>query len=174
MNLKKYITIALIVIAIVLGFIISRKAFNKPTIETPPTVEQLLKLPETWKNVADSDVALKLEKTVTSGLKPQIVLIKSSSKDALTPAKYTDRLIAGAKSAIPSFRVADDKRYSAENNYSAIITGYYYNKNIKISLIQRVYIKGEEVNTLTASFVGDINSEIESVLDNIVTEKIGK
>jgi hypothetical protein len=171
MNTKKYIAVG-VIIAILLGFIISRNSFKKAPVEIPVSDEQLLKLPENWSKVDDTAVALKLQKKVDKGLKPEIVLIKSESKDALTPAKYTDRLIAGARSAISSLRITDDKRNASEGNYSAMLSGYYFNNKTKISLLQRVYIKGETVNTLTASFTGDIAVEANQVMDSIVKEKL--
>jgi hypothetical protein len=172
--MKKYI-VALVIVAILVGFIVSRKPFQKESLVGQQiSREQLLGLPETWKSIGDTTVALKLEKTVDGTVKPQIVLINSSSKDALTPAKYTDRLVAGAKSAVPTLRIITDKRNAAENNYSALISGYYFNGKTKINLLQRIYIKGESVSTLTASYTGELEAEINRILDSIVQEKIGQ
>jgi hypothetical protein len=162
--MNKYFVLIIIVI---LGFIIFRKPTPKPVVNQPVPQEQQFKLPDNWKTVENSTVALKLEKTVNQGLKPEIVLINSVSKDALTPAKYIDRLLAGAKSAIPSLRITKDQRSTDKDIYSATVSGYYFNNKTKVNLLQRIYIKGETVSTLTASFADGLESEINPILDSI-------
>jgi hypothetical protein len=172
--MKKYIAL-IVVVVLVLGFVFSRRPNgNKPIVVDSQTAkEQLLKLPESWGIIDDANVNLKFEKKVDTGLKPQIVFTKTESKEATTsPAKYVDRLVAGAKSTIPSFKIVSDKRGSEENLYSALISGYYYNQKQKISILQRVYIKDGSVFTMTASYSSDIGSEIENIFDSISREEV--
>lgn len=173
--MKKYIGIALIILAIALGFLVaSKKRSAVQTVVTNPVVSQQITstLPSGWSQIVDPTVDVKLEKKVDSGVKPQIVFMKSSSKDASDSAKYVDRLIAGARSAIPSLVITSTKRNSTESFYSTILTGYYFNQKQKISLSQRVYVKDDSVYTITGSYTGDLATEINQILDSIVKEKI--
>jgi hypothetical protein len=170
--MKKYIAI-IIVLALGVGYFMSRKTFAPKTVVNQPIrIEELLKMPSDWSQVDDKDVTLKFEKKTEKGIKPQVVFKETQASEATAPAKYTDRLIAGAKSAIPSLRVTGDMRNSLEKYYSAFITAIYTNKGDKISLIQRVYIKGDKVFTLTGSYTGNLGNEINQILDNIVKEKV--
>ena len=171
--MNKYIAL-IIVIALGVGYFMSRKTFGPRTeIKEAITEEQLLKLPDAWTKIEDKDVNLKLEKKVDSGLRPQIVFKEVQSDDALTPAKYTDRIIAGAKSAIPSLKINSDMRNSLEKYYSAFISGTYTNKGQKINLMQRVYIKDKTVYVMTASYIGDLSTEVGQIFDNLAREKAG-
>jgi len=170
--MKKYIAF-LIIIGIVIGYFLSKNKFNSQSITTiTPTIEKQLNLPDSWTKIDDTVTDLKLEKKVDAGLKPQITLTTSTSKDTSNPSKYVNNLIAGARSAIPSYKVLNDKRNTDDTGYTARISGYYYNKNQKISLLQRVIIKGEKVFVLTSSFAGDQTQEIDQIFDSIVKEKI--
>lgn len=170
--MKRYIAL-LIVLALGVGFFMSRQTFRPQTVvKQQLTEEQILKLPSDWKKIDDKDVNLKFEKQVGAGIKPQIVFKDFQSTEASAPAKYTDTLIAGAKSTIPSLKVLDDMRNSTEKFYSAFIRASYTNKGQKIKLIQRVYIIKDQVKVLTASFTGDLDAEINQILDNLVAEKI--
>ncbi|MBI2464759.1 hypothetical protein HYV64_01335 [Candidatus Shapirobacteria bacterium] len=170
--MKRYIAL-IVVLALGVGYFVSRKTFAPQTVvKEPIKIEELLKMPSGWSQVDDKDVNLKFEKKVDKGLKPQIVLKVTQSVEASAPAKYTDRLLAGAKSAVPSLRLTGDMRNSLEKYYSAFVTATYVNKGQKINLIQRIYIKENTVNTLTASYTGDLAVEINQILDNLVKEKI--
>jgi hypothetical protein len=166
--MKKYIIAIVLIVALSIGYYFFRVSVAKPFIQT---IEQST-LPKDWQESQDKNVQYKVVKTVASGYQPQIVLIKNTSPNAVKPAKYVDSLIAGARSTITSLRINTDKRYSEEKYYSAVVSGTYYNKKVKISLVQRIFIKGEDVYSLTASYTGDITPEINSLLDQVVKEKI--
>lgn len=163
----------LIIVSLILFAVFYRNSNNKDISKSNQiSEEQKLGLPDSWTKVEDAKVEYKLEKKVEKGLKSEIVLIKSESKDASNPTKYVDRLVAGAKSTIPTLRISTNKRSSENEIYLAVISGYYYNQKNIINLAQRVYIKGETVYTLTASFGDDLTAEIDQIMDAVVKEKV--
>lgn len=172
--MNKYILPIIIIVGLIFGYFVYRSPsiFRQSTPEVSSSSTN--NLPKDWLAVTAEGVELKLEKAVTDGIKPQIVLTVTTSEDASsTPAKYTDNLLAGAKSAIPSLRFTSDKRGSLENLYTANLAGYYYNQKNKIDLIQRVYIQKSKVSVLTASFSGDLSKEIDEIFDTLQKEKLG-
>ncbi|MFZ2152449.1 MAG: hypothetical protein WAV41_00125 [Microgenomates group bacterium] len=169
--MNKYIVL-LIVLAIGVGYFMSKNTFKGQTdIKTPPTIEQQLGLPNGWTKVETSDTDLKLEKKVEASLQPQIVFKQIVSDEATSPAKYTNTIIAGARSAIPSLKITDDKRSSTDTLYTALITGSYLNRGQKVNILQRVYIKSNNVFVMTASYNGDLSDEINKIFDSLVKEK---
>jgi hypothetical protein len=173
--MKKYIAIA-VVLLVVIGFFLFRRAPAKVETETPASqntsISQTLNLPVGWTIVSESDTDVKLEKTVTTGLKPEVVYKVTTSKDAVTPAKYVDNLKAGARATLSGLVYLTDKRNSSESTYTAFLTGYYFNRGQKIFIDQRLYIQGETVYTLTGSSENSLVGEISQILDNLVKEKI--
>lgn len=172
--MKKYLVIAIVLLIIIGGFILLRRQPAKPTVNQNPTISETLKLSSDWKTITDTDSVLKIEKTVTSGLKPEIVYKKTTSKDAATPAKYVDNLKAGARATLSGLVYLTDKRNSTESGYSAKLTGYYLNKGKKVFVDQRLYIKDEIVNTFSGSSDESLVSEISQVLDSLIKEKLGQ
>lgn len=174
--MKKYIGAALIVLAILIGFFASRQLglfSQKANVVTNHVSDtSSLNLPQGWNSVDSKDALLKLEKKTDKGVKPEIVLAKSTSKDAAKPAKYVDRLIAGARSTISTLTITSDKRQSEIGLYTANIAASYFNKKTKINILQRVYVKSETVYTLTASFTGDMSLEINQIFDMVVKQKV--
>jgi hypothetical protein len=87
--MNKY-TVVAIILLIIVGFLYIQP--RKNTVKAPAnqeiSISKSLNLPSGWVTVSESDSFNKLEKSVRSGLKPQIVFKKTISKDALTPAKY--------------------------------------------------------------------------------------
>jgi hypothetical protein len=169
--MKKYIAIAVVLLVIIVGFFFfrSRSAKNTTTTVLPTTLSQTLNLPSDWQTITESNDVIKLEKTVTSGLKPQIVYKKTTSKDALTPVTYTDRVKAGARATLSGLVYLTDKRNTSGSTYSAFLTGYYFNRSQKILIDQRLYIQSENVFTLSASFdqKSATDAEINSIFDSI-------
>lgn len=168
--MKKYLLIILVLLLTVLGIFFFRPQTKKspsPSSSVPSFSESL---PLDWQLVSSTDKTLKIEKSVASGLKPEIVYKKTSSSDALTPAKYVDNLKAGAKSTLPTLRYLTDKRNSTESAYTALLTAYYFNKGKKILISQRLFIHGEDVYTLTASYEQNSSEvEVNSIFDSIAS-----
>ena len=168
--IKKHPVIIIFVLLTVLAFIFR---FNGDKLlqfgkNNPDQIQTAtLDLPTGWAKSDDTLVALKIEKQVESGYKPVVTLIKSTS-DITDPKLYIDNLIAGAKSAIPSLRVTSDQRGNLDNYYLATIDSFYYNSGLKINSLQKVYIKDNQVFTLTASYTDDIITEINKIFDTIV------
>lgn len=169
--MKKIIAVIALVLLVALGYSL-RQRFVRPTTKSSTSTSEVI-LPSDWSQVADSKVDLKFEKKVDSGLKPQIVVKQVETDDAATPARYTDTIIAGARSAIPSLKIIDDKRTSTEKYYLAVLTGSYQNQKQKVSLLQRVYIKDKTVTVITASYTGELANEVNSILDLVAKNKFG-
>lgn len=165
--------IILILIVIGVGYFILRISSTNPlsliksTPSPTPTVENWL--PSSWTQVESTANKLKLEKSVTSGLKPQIVLEKSTNPDKTDFKTYTNRLIAGAKSALPTLRYQKDNL----QNDTRVLSGYYFNQKNKILISQNIFQKDNNIYTLTASYNDvKLESEINSILDSIVAKHL--
>lgn len=171
---RNTLIIGLVIVGLMAGYFWNRRQNGSSTSNPTPTpIEQVLNLPESWKPANNDKVELELDKKVDNGYAPQVVLTKTTAAEAVKPAAYVDTLKKGARSAIPSLNYTEDKRNSLENLYTAFMAGTYFNKQ-KINLIQRVYIQGQDVYTLTASFTGDLASEVNPIMDSIANEKILK
>ena len=105
-------------------------------------------------------------------MKPEIAVIQSVSKEASASAAYVDRLIAGARSTVSGLQFVENKRTEIGGVYEAQLEGYYPNQKIKVTVMQRVYIKGETVYTMTASFIGDVKNEVNLIFDYIAKDKL--
>ncbi|MCX6726471.1 MAG: hypothetical protein NTY75_01495 [Candidatus Shapirobacteria bacterium] len=175
--MKKYIAIAVIIL-IIIGFFLFRRPPAKVETETPANqntnLSQTSTFPAGWTIVSESDTTVKLEKIVTSGLKPEVIFKVTTSKDAVTPAKYVDNLKAGARATLPGLVYLTDKRNSQESAYTAFLTGYYFNQGKKIFVDQRLYIQGETVNTFTGSSDSNLTEEVSQILSSLSQEKIGQ
>ena len=173
---KIAIVTALVLLAIIIFLATRRPASQiKETNnqQKSETATKLANLPAGWTTVTNTDTTIKLEKTVTSGLKPEVVFKQTSSKDATVPAKYVDNLKAGARATLSGLIYSTDKRNSNDTGYSALLTGYYLNKGKKIYLDQRLYLKDETVYTFSGSSDSNLTGEVSQVLNSLVQEKIG-
>ena len=171
-NVKKIIVPLLIVLAIIATYFIVRKPPQSATNSTPESSETVsINLPDNWHQIDNSDgVVLKYEKTVDSGLKPQIAVTQSDLPPETTFQKYTATLVAGAKSTLPALRYShDDLQLNAR-----FMVGTYRNSGQTISLIQRAYLRGQTIYTLTGSFDNKSATpeEINSILDSIVSQHL--
>jgi len=140
-------------------------------ISPTPTVDNWL--PKDWTQTESSDTKLILEKKVVLGLTPQIVWERSEKKSETEFESYTNTLVAGARSAIPTLRYTSDNFVEGDLNQREL-TGYYYNQGKKILLSQRIYQKSENIYTLTASYAdSESETEVNSIFDKIVERRLG-
>ena len=172
--MKKYLAVAIVVLLIAGYFLIRRRSAVVAPANQTNQVTQVANLPAGWKTVSQTDNAIKLQKDVSTSLKPEVVYQKTTSADAKTPAKYVDTLKSGAKSVLPSLVYQTDKRNSLESGYTAFLTGYYLNKGQKIYIDQRLFIQGTTVMTLTGSSDETSVNEVAQVLATLSKEKVGQ
>ena len=172
--MKKYI--AGIILVLVIGVVAFKAIKSRRSAEVNPQtlVGQVdsFTLPQGWERVSDSKVMYKLVKNVNETVKPEIAVIQSVSKEASASAAYVDRLIAGARSTVSGLQFVENKRTEIGGVYEAQLEGYYPNQKIKVKVMQRVYIKGETVYTMTASFIGDVKNEVNLIFDYIAKDKL--
>jgi len=173
--MKKIIIVVFVVLAYI--FITSPKvdikvpAFLGGKVSPTPTVDNWL--PKDWAQKESSDNKLILEKKVEMGLKPEIVWEKSEKKTDVEFSTYTNTLVAGARSAIPTLRYDMDKFVEGDLN-QRILGGYYYNQGKKIFINQRIYQKDSNFYTLTASYAdSESETEVNSIFDKIVERRLG-
>ncbi len=177
-NLKK--VIILIIILIFLGGILSlvnKKIGLKEekTEKISPQIKEILILPDGWSIIAERDgVELKIEKESERMIKPTIVLIKSTKKEANNDL-YLEKIIQGAKYAIPSLQITTNQPADQDGFYIRNLRGFYYNGRYQVNLKQRLVIKNNEVWTLTASYDPKeklLEKEIEKIFDSVYQAKI--
>jgi len=114
-----------------------------------------------------------LGKKVELGLKPEIVWEKSEKKNDIDFETYTNTLVAGARSAIPTLRYDMDKFVEGDLD-QRILSGYYYNQGKKVLISQRLYQKDSNFYTLTASYAdSESETEVNSIFDKIVERRLG-
>lgn len=169
---KKNIAVIAVILLVTSFFLLNKKPIDLKNLGfgVTPTPTVVAKYPDNWSEV-DSEALVKLEKTITSGLKPEIILIKSEKPSEDSVKVYTDKIIAGAKSAIRSLVYETDKSTEVNGYSLRQLTGYYYNKNNKVKIIQNLYLKDNNLYTLTASYQDDSQeSEINTIFDRIVSE----
>jgi hypothetical protein len=178
---KKNVAILLfVVLLIVFGIFTLKTNSNKNTkkdvvIEktvTPTPVK--INLPEGWTDVTaqTEEVEAKVEKTVDFGVKPTVILLKSQIQEQNTVA-YVDKIIQGAKSAISTLTYTTDKTEEKDGFYVRNLQGYYLNGDTRVNVMQRMYVKGNKVYTITASY-GDatVEEEVQKVMAEIYEAKI--
>ena len=169
----------IIVVFVVLAYIFITKpevdikapVFLGGKVSPTPTVDNWL--PKDWTQKESSDNKLILEKKVELGLKPEIVWEKSEKKNDIDFETYTNTLVAGARSAIPTLRYDMDKFVEGDLD-QRILGGYYYNQGKKVLISQRLYQKDSNFYTLTASYAdSESETEVNSIFDKIVERRLG-
>ena len=169
----------IIVVFVVLAYIFITKpevdikapVFLGEKVSPTPTVDNWLS--KDWAQKESSDDKLILEKKVELGLKPEIVWEKSEKKNDIDFETYTNTLVAGARSAIPTLRYDMDKFVEGDLD-QRILSGYYYNQGKKVLISQRLYQKDSNFYTLTASYAdSESETEVNSIFDKIVERRLG-
>lgn len=166
-KLTRYLIIVLIIVLIGIGmyrYTDFFKDISLPQIpkidQTEVEVEEELELPQGWeKTVEDGDeVVVKLTKQTESEVATNIVLTKVEDIDYENSEDYTDRLIAGTKSSLPSLTYTEDE--IEENDYFVRkLEGRYWNEMDRVDIKQRIYLTEDTVYVLTASFDHQLDSE---------------
>ncbi len=128
-------------------------------------------IPKGWTKVEGTSDQVKYEKKIEDGIKPTVVLIQSEST-ITSPAEYTDKLIAGTRSAIPSLVLEDDNTSTEGSYFKRMISGYYYSGNDQIYIKQTLLINGNRVKTITASYNApseELDKEIDQLFKYLIT-----
>lgn len=147
-----------------------------PQKETEEKKEEGMDLPEGWQEVevAEEEVVVKLTKETESEIETNIVLMKIEDIDYESPEEYTDRLINGAKSALPSLTFSDDE-VEENDYYIRKLTGRYWNAGDQVEVKQQIYVGENEVYVITASYASaasseELTSEINNLFDKLSEE----
>jgi hypothetical protein len=171
--MRKYLIIFIIVIGVILAYRLTSKATPSP--ESQPTQTDKVNLPQDWQAVnPTTGIYRQYEKNIATGYKPIITIVRSTQK-ATDIKSYTDQLIAGAKSTIPSLRFTDDKLGQSGDFSTREMLGFYnHSRNLKVFLDQRIYLKDSDSYVVTASYTPESAStdEIKKVMDGIFTDVV--
>lgn len=163
------IFVLLTVLAFIFRFAPTDSWFTKKPTENT-TQAMSVNLPSGWTQSDNTPIALKIEKQVESDYQPTITLIKSTVLSTDSPKDYIDKLIAGAKSSLPSLKIVSDDRQDINGLYLATINSFYYQDNLKISVYQQIFVKHSQVSTITASYTGDfqdIKVDVDQIFQTI-------
>ncbi len=124
-----------------------------------------LNLAEDWQEEEGSEGAVvKLSKDSENEIATNIILNKEEEIEYDDPETYTDQLIAGTKSALPSLVYTQDE---TENNDYFIrqLTGSYWQAGSRIGISQRIYLKNDTAYVITASYDYQIGQELEEEIN---------
>lgn len=123
-------------------------------------------LPSGWEK-SETQEGIKISKKVESGLVPMITLEKTENEEEFVA--YTNKLIAGAKAAIPSLKYIGDK--ISEDKNGRFLEGFYYNQKKRVVIKQNLYQKEKYLYTITASFENqEMSGEINKIFERLVQE----
>lgn len=171
--MKKNLLIIGIIGTILIGSgLYLQKLFDrKPIVETK-SEQSLINLPDGWQRSEPSqNYLVKVEKN-NPKYKPQVAMSVNLFEDKEI-SKYTDKLIRGVKATLPGLRYLSDKTTDVDGNYVRSLSGYYYNKNTKINLVQRLVAQENNLYVLTASYTDDTSSseEVTKIFDELWTKR---
>jgi len=181
-DIPSFAKIFLIITAIVI-YIFVRKPFqNTPPVVVEDESTQTISLPQNWQTDDISDTSAKITlPSPDSSYIPTIIYKKNTLSDtAINPATFVDNQIKGARSAISRLSYTQNQTEPDDSLYIRLLTGSYYDKNQKISLIQRIYLDTSlsQIHTLTASYIqsvnGDLTTDINTIFDTLTSQYILK
>lgn len=181
-DIPTFTKIFLIITALVIYFFV-----RKPFQTTPPVIvenepTQTISLPQNWQadDIADSSVKITLP-SPDSTYVPTIIYKKNTLPNTdINPTTFVDNQIKGARSAISRLSYSQNTTEPDDSLYIRLLAGSYYDKNQKISLIQRIYLDTTlgQIHTLTASYVesvnGNLTSDINTIFDTLSSQYIYK
>lgn len=169
------IGVVILVIVFSIAFYSSKKKSELTKKAASTQMESKVELPASWSLLGDTAGAeQKAEKKTENGFKPTVVLIKSKTQEQ-NPEEYIEKLIQGAKSALPTLQITNDVKTQRDGFTARVMQGNYYNGNEKIYLKQTVLMKGEDVYTLTGSYNtqdGDLEKQIDQVFEYLYENNI--
>jgi len=162
--------VVLLLTSIAVTSVLRNKDLN--TIEEAMPSENLLILPQGWEKVTKEgyeNTYIKKQKEETE-YTPTVAYDRNTVKET-TPDEYFSKMIAGAKSAIPSLSITKDEQ-SEYDDYAVLkLDGDYYQGTQHIQIRQRLFLKGTTLHTIASSFADDQDiseDEIDAILDYIV------
>jgi hypothetical protein len=177
--LSKSMMITGLIIVVLLGIVLFVPGKSKTTSNTPtPTVtqEKPLSLPAGWSYSKETPpgVETKLEKKTETKLKPNVVVIKSVTKEKDSKA-YIEKLIEGAKAALVTLTITDDTTTEENGMLTRSMSGYYYNGFDQVFIKQQITVKGTDVYTITASYdknEANIDTDLSSLFALLTSQYI--
>lgn len=175
---RPYLSVLLLIVVVgVILFLASNAADEITEIPTPsPALVEEISYPDDWLEIEDEDAVFKAQKDIEAEVLPTVVLVTSTA-EIENPATYLDSLVQGAKRAISSLVIETESSQEIDNFYMRELSGYYFSGSDKVGIKQRVFVKGDNVHTLTASFLyADdtelLAQEIEEIFSQVYELKI--
>lgn len=175
---RPYLSVLLLIVVVgVILFLASNAADEITEIPTPsPALVEEISYPDDWLEIEDEDAVFKAQKDIEAEVLPTVVLVTSTA-EIENPATYLDSLVQGAKRAISSLVIETESSQEIDNFYMRELSGYYFSGSDKVGIKQRVFVKGDNVHTLTASFLyaddaEPLAQEIEEIFSQVYELKI--
>lgn len=175
---RPYLSVLLLIVVVgVILFLASNAADEITEIPTPsPALVEEISYPDDWLEIEDEDAVFKARKDIEAEVLPTVVLVTSTA-EIENPATYLDSLVQGAKRAISSLVIETESSQEIDNFYMRELSGYYFSGSDKVGIKQRVFVKGDNVHTLTASFLyaddtEPLAQEIEEIFSQVYELKI--
>ena len=175
---RPYLSVLLLIVVVgVILFLASNAADEITEIPTPsPALVEEISYPVGWLEIEDEDAVFKARKDIEAEVLPTVVLVTSTA-EIENPATYLDSLVQGAKRAISSLVIETESSQEIDNFYMRELSGYYFSGSDKVGIKQRVFVKGDNVHTLTASFLyaddtEPLAQEIEEIFSQVYELKI--
>lgn len=183
-ELRKYAIVILIIVF--LGFGVYLFTDYLEEVELPsifqPRVEEVdeetdIDLAENWqKEEAPEGAIVKLSKDTEREISLNIILNKEEEIEYEDPQTYTDRLIAGTRSSLPTLVYIDDQTDQVNDYFVRYLEGYYWQAGLQIGLSQRIYLEEDVVYVITASYDNrdrqELEEEINQNFDQLTEEYI--
>ena len=175
---RPYLSVLLLIVVVgVILFLASNAADEITEIPIPsPALVEEISYPDDWLEIEDEDAVFKARKDIEAEVLPTVVLVTSTA-EIENPATYLDSLVQGAKRAISSLVIETESSQEIDNFYMRELSGYYFSGSDKVGIKQRVFVKGDNVHTLTASFLyaddtEPLAQEIEEIFSQVYELKI--
>ncbi|HLL61085.1 MAG TPA: hypothetical protein VK338_05180 [Candidatus Nitrosocosmicus sp.] len=149
---------------------------NKLTTATVNTqLKSDIKLPLGWEiTQPEAGISYKFVKNTNTDVTPTIVLIRTVANMS-DPEKYVNTLLEGTKSALPNLILVTNKTTPVEGYYLRELSGSYNNGQNQVQIQQRIYIRNNQVTTLTASYVdvqGSTTPEVTQIFNSLFEKHI--